>query len=224
VGWHIAFRMPMYLLPLRLDSLLGSRKLGFLAGLGNPVLAGIQGLVSLQLPIRAGLEVKNRTPGAFFAQEDHASFQERWRAGKAVVLLKTREFLEWRLGVTQVDYRIVTVHRKGELLGMSIVRACEPEGVPSLAILDVMCVAEEPDVLRAMRREWIRLAGEWKLETLLVAMSEFHAGRIGLRRLGFLRTPVVFEFILKRLSQRAQERLPSRPEDWHLMWIDSDDL
>ena len=224
VGWHIAFRMPMYLLPLRLDSLLRTRKVGFLSGLANPVVAAVRGLTSLVLPVAEGFEVKTLSPAAYFAEEDHASYQERWRSGKSVVLLKSQEFLEWRLGVSEVDYRVVTVHRKGELLGMSIVRACEPEGVPSLAILDLTCVAEETNVLRAMRREWIRLAAEWNLETMLVAMSEFHAHRIGLRRLGFLRTPVVFEFILKRLSRQAQERLPSGPEDWHLMWIDSDDL
>jgi hypothetical protein len=118
----------------------------------------------------------------------------------------------------------VTVKKGQDLVGISVVRACDPEKVPSLAVVDLMCISEDPRILRAMRRGWLDLAGRWKREVVVMMMSEYHAAKMKLWRLGFLRTPTVFSFILKRLSPKAQAQLPIGPEAWHLMWIDSDDL
>ena len=160
----------------------------------------------------------------FLEAHDYAAFVAHWASTRKVTLKKTPEFLRWRLSIQEVNYRVVAVKKGNELVGISIVRACEPEQVPSLAVLDLMCISEDPGVLRAMRRGWLELAGRWGLEVVVMMMSEHHGAEMELWRLGFLRTPTVFSFIVKRLSPRAQVHLPIGPEAWHLMWIDSDDL
>lgn len=225
VGWEIAFRMPMYLLPLSSSGILRQRRLGLAAPLVNAVLRAGQAALSIANPVGRGVVAETLEPEAFFAGYDYRAFFERWKRGKGAVLLKTEDFLRWRFAIRQdVSYRVVAVRRGEELLGMSIVRSCDPDGFAALGVLDVMCGVEERLVLRALRREWIRLAREWGRELVLLAMSEFHARRLGLWKLGFLRTPVAFDFIVKRLSPCAKAKVPSAPDQWHLMWIDSDDL
>jgi len=225
VGWHIAFRLPMYLMPLRTDGLLRTKDMGKWARVVNPLLSPAHGLISWLLPSTRGLQLEIWDWRSFFDQhDDYEAFFARWRAGKAMVLDKTRAYLTWRLAVQDVDYRILTVKRQGTLVGLSIVRSCAPEGVPSLAVLDLMQGEEDPAILACLREGWRRLAEEWASEAVLLMMSEFQAQRTRLWRLGFLRTPVVFSLILNLLSARAKQEVSSRPEDWHLMWIDSDDL
>lgn len=222
VGWQIAFRLPMYLLPIKADGVLGTKGFGWMAGLINPCLWVMQRLLGLR---GAGGYVHEIWDWkAFLGAHDFSAFVADWASTRKVTLEKTPEFLHWRLSIQEVDYRVVTVKRGNELVGISIVRACNPEQVPSLAVLDLMCIGEDRRILRAMRRGWLELAGRWGREVVVMMLSEYHAAKMRLWRLGFLRTPTVFSFILKRLSPKAQAKLPIGPEAWHLMWIDSDDL
>ena len=222
VGWQIAFKLPMYLLPRKGDGILRAKGFAWMAGMINPCLAAMQGLLGLKGSAAYSFEIWDWK--AFLEAHDYSSFVSDWASTRKVTLKKTPEFLRWRLSIQEVDYRVVAVKKGNDLVGISIVRACDPEGVPSLAVLDLMCIGEDRGILRVMRRGWLRLAERWQREVVLMMMSEFHASKMGLWRLGFLRTPTIFSFILKRLSPKAQAQLPIGPEAWHLMWIDSDDL
>ena len=222
VGWQIAFRLPMYLLPLKADGVLRTKKLGAMAGIVNPILRATHGLLGLTASREYAHEVWDWKK--FLEMHDWTAFVAEWASTRRVTLKKTPEFLRWRLSVQQVDYRIVAAKQGERLVGVSVVRACEPEQVPSLAVLDVMCLTDDLGILQAMRRGWLELARPWKREVVVTMMSEIQASRMHLSRLGFLRTPTVFSFILKKLSARAQSQLPTAPDAWHLMWIDSDDL
>lgn len=225
VGWSIAFRLPMYLLPLSLKSLLRSKKLGFLAPVADACVSAWQFVSGTMSRPSSELVAEALSPDEFFRKGDYASFYERWKTNKGSVLLKTEAFLRWRFAVRpEVEYRIIAVRNGGELVGVSVVRSCDPDGIPSLGILDVMCVGDERLVLRSLRAAWIRLAQEWHREFVIMMLSAFHARRVRLWRLGFLRSPVNFDFIIKRLSVRASGMVPLSPDQWHLMWIDSDDL
>jgi hypothetical protein len=90
--------------------------------------------------------------------------------------------------------------------------------------MDCMAMDPEPAVLSAMLGGWRRLAARTGCEVLLTMMSEHHAKRRALWRLGFLRTPTVFSLILKCLSPRAKTQVLPDPAHWDLMWIDCDDL
>jgi hypothetical protein len=225
VGWEIAFKLPMYLLPIHSRDLIRPRPLRFLSPVVDLVLKGLAGLLAALAPADARYVAEAWSVDQFFSRHDYRSFFERWKLGKHNILEKSEAFLRWRLSIRQeADYRIVTVRRGAELVGMAVAGSCELEGVRSLCVLDIMCVEDEATVLRSLRVGLRRLAADRQLATIILMISEFHARRVGLWRHGFLRTPVVFELILKRLSQRARAVVSAAPDHWHLMWIDSDDL
>ena len=62
------------------------------------------------------------------------------------------------------------------------------------------------------------------LETIIFMMSELRAKQKNIGRFGFIRSPVTFSLIIKRLAIPRPEEISVSPEDWDLMWIDSDDL
>lgn len=224
VGWKIAFRLPMYLMPLRSKGVLATKGIGWLSGAVDLGLRLFQGGLGLAGRVPAGLTWELVDWKGFLESEEASAFLEAWVASRPVALEKSPAFLRWRLSIQEVDYRIALVRRSGKVVAVSILRACEPEGVPALAVLDLMCLDVDRAVLNAMRRAWIGCAGTWGREVVLMMAGEAQARSYGFRRLGFLRTPTVFSFIIQCLSERAKAGVPMDPEAWHLMWIDSDDL
>jgi hypothetical protein len=224
VGWQIAFRLPMYLMPLRANALLATRGFGGLAPVANPIVRlGHLGR-RLVAPRSSGLVAQSFDLEGFLAGHDYDAFLHKWLSGRRNALLKSREFLRWRLGTTGADYRCVSVKRGGDLVALSIVRPCELQGVPTLAVLDLMTLGDAPQSVAAMQEQWCLLARETRREVIAAMMSEPHARQLRLWRYGFLRTPAVFSLILNCLSERARAKVLPDPNHWRLMWIDSDDL
>jgi GNAT superfamily N-acetyltransferase len=225
VGWEIAFKLPMYLLPIRSKELIRPLQLSFMSPGVDAGLKLWDWMLGTLSPVDSSLTTETVSVAAFFSTFDYQAFFERWKAGKQHVLEKSEAFLSWRLSIRQeADYRVIAVRRDRLLVGIAIVGSCEPDGVRSLCVLDLMAIEDERIVLRSLRNELRRLAVERQLSTVIMMMSEYHARRLRLWRYGFLRTPIVFSLILKRLSERARVLVSSAPEHWHLMWIDSDDL
>ena len=224
VGWNIAFRLPLYLMPLRTNALLASRGAGMLAPLANLALKSTLGILRLLGPGSNGLIVREWDWKDFLADQDYAGFLEQWRLQRRNSLEKNEAYLRWRLAFQEADYRIVSAHRDDKLVAVSILRSCCPNGVPSLALMDVMTLDSEPAAMSVLVGGWRRLAARRGDEVMLTMMSEHHAGRRSLWRFGFLKTPVVFFLILKCLSTKAKQRVQPDTTHWDLMWIDCDDL
>jgi GNAT superfamily N-acetyltransferase len=224
VGWKIAFRLPLYIMPLRTNTLLASRGLGMLAPLANLALKVIHVILQFLGPRTEGLYVREWNWKDFLADQDYEVFFQQWRQQQRNSLEKNEAYLRWRLGYQGVDYRIVSAHRGDKLVGLSILRSCRPEGVPSVALMDVMTLESEPAVLSVLVDGWRHLAARAGDEVVLTMMSEYHASCRSLWRFGFLRTPAVFFLILKCLSAKAKDKVLPDTTHWDLMWIDCDDL
>jgi hypothetical protein len=224
VGWEIAFRLPMYLMPVRSNALLATRKLGLFAPFVNVGLAGI-GLALRAIAPRPG-DLEARTIGLqqLFDEFDYEEFAARAAKHYRQALKKSPEFLRWRLSAPGAEYRAIVVAHGRRILGLSIARATQLQGVPSLAVLDLVLSENESGCLAGIAHQWRALARSEGCEVIAVMMGEPHAKRLGLWRFGFLRSPAVFSLIIKRLSARAQAAVDTDPTHWNLMWIDSDDL
>lgn len=225
VGWQIAFRLPLYVLPLRSNSILRSREAEMLAPAANLLMKAAHGALRLCAP--AGdeeLSVQEWAWQDFLENQNYAAFFDKWRLQHRNSLEKNEAYLRWRLGFQGVDYRIVSAHRGENLVGLSILRSCCPEGVPALAVMDLMIVEAENRVLPLLAQGWRRMAARTGDEVILTMISEYRAGSRSLWRLGFWRTPIVFSVILKCLSKRAREKVMPDTAHWDLMWIDCDDL
>jgi hypothetical protein len=107
---------------------------------------------------------------------------------------------------------------------MAVIRKSEMEKIPVIAILDVMVLAGYEKCLSGMNSIFKQFASAEKAEAIVTMMGKMWARQYRLTKLGFLKSPYVFSFILKKLNQQIDDVVFFDESRWHLMWIDSDDL
>lgn len=221
VGWKVAFKLPMYLKPLRSNRILASKGLGFLAPFVN---LGCR-IFSRLTRGRRGARYQHRTVSIteLLKHPDYPDFLARWQSQIPISLSKSPAFMAWRLGAPETSYQAALVEKGQQLVALAITRSCELKEIPALAILDMMMRAGHPGALGPLHRELERIAQQQSREAICGIWSKTWASRYKLLRHGYLPTPFVFQVILRPLaSSYGQEFLDER--NWHLMWLDSDDL
>jgi GNAT superfamily N-acetyltransferase len=222
-GWDVAFEMPMYLRPLRTDAILAARHLGALAGVGNLGVAAYHGLLA------RGTGGEKYTsfdadPADIVGSASFARFLDAWAGSVPNHLVKSAEFYGWRLGAPGVRYRAFLVQRGEMLVAAAVGRSAVLNGVPSLALLDVMVLPGHEQALTTLYRDLATEARRRRDEAIVTMMSRASARRYRLLRHSFLRSPFVFKLILRSTSASLSVDSLCDERDWHLMWIDSDDL
>lgn len=222
-GWSVAFELPMFLLALRTDAILATRRLGWAAPLANLGAAAYRGALA---PPRVadGLEVLTGPPAELLGSGEFATFVERWSSGVPNHLVKTSDFYRWRLGAPGTEYHAVLVRRSGAIAAAAVGRVAELQEIPSFAVLDMMALDDDADGLRALHRGIREAAERRRVEAIVTMMSRSSAKRYSLGRFGFLRSPFTFKLIVRSVSPNFDVAAISNEADWQLMWIDSDDL
>lgn len=223
VGWRVAFELPMYLKPLRANAILTSKGMPWLAPVANLAISIARTLLA---PRRAaaGYRGTEGAPRELFHSAAFERFLDAWSAEVPNHLVKSAEFYDWRLGAPGTEYRAFLVHRGEQVVAAAVGRAVDLDGIPSFALLDVMARKGHERALRVLYGDIEKMARRRRAEAIVTMMSKPRARDYRLLRFGFLKSPFVFKLIIRSLNdQVAVERL-SQVEDWHLMWIDSDDL
>ncbi len=222
VGWQVAFDLPMYVRPLKANALLESKHLSLLAPLAN---AGIAAYRATRR-IRPGSEYEGRigAPRELLRVPAFETFVERWSADIRNHLLKSVDFYDWRLGAPGTHYRAFLIYRNDTVVAAAVGRSACLHGIPSFALLDVMVLKGEEAALAALYRDIDDEARRESAEVTVTMMSRHRAHEYRLKRYGFLKSPFVFKLILHSLDDTTPLERISDEEDWHLMWIDSDDL
>jgi hypothetical protein len=223
VGWKVAFELPMYLRPLRSNAILASRHLSGLAPIVN---VGVSAFGALSAPRPSGDTYvgQSSAPAELLDLPEFAVFLERWAESVRNHLVKTPAFYAWRLGAPDAHYDAFLVRRGDEIVCAAIGRAATLHRIPSYALLDVMFVEGEGAALTTLYQEIDHAARRAGVEAVVVMMSREQARRHALRRFGFLRSPFAFKLIIRSVSDSLDVDSISAEADWHLMWIDSDDL
>ena len=224
VGWKIAFPLPMYVKFLRSDSLLASRKLAFLAPMLNVFISAYNFLTEVSKASPPGLRSQVMSRDEFLALNGYEAFFEAWRASVHNVLVKDKAFLRWRTGAPATEYKFITIHIEGKIVAVCTTRLAVLEGVPCIAILDLMVLPGLEGGFSILEREIMALAANSGAEAIVVMMSRHCSRKYHLLRHGFLRSPRTFFLILKMLSGALDPDGLCEERHWHLMWIDSDDL
>lgn len=222
-GWSVAFELPMYLRPLRANAILASRGLGALAPLAN---AGVRAYGALLAPrAGAGAYVGERgAPHELLHRAEFDTFLERWSRSVANHLIKTPRFYDWRLSAPGATYEVFQVRRGEEVVAAAIGRSATLHGIPSLALLDLMMLDGERAALPVLYAEIDRAARAAGVEAVVTMLSRHQARRHRLARFGFVRSPFAFKLIIRSVSDSLAIESIAAEADWHLMWIDSDDL
>lgn len=224
-GWEIYFELPLYGRFIRFNSFLKNRKLGVLSFAAN----GIHGLnlrITKTLRHRgsAGYTTETHSESNFYDLEEMSEFYQKWRSEIPIALIKDKEFLKWRLGAPEKEYHAITLKKNGEIVGALIARPVMKEGVPCMGILDLALLAGHHDKSWLLMNELITLSKSLKAELVLIMLSQTWYKKYKLRSSLFLKTPFSFKLIIKQLNKKINNTVLKVEENWHLTWIDSDDL
>ena len=220
VGWKIAFPMPLYIKFFRTDSLLKSKKAGFLSFAVNPFL-------KLYNYFRCTRIIKNYSSSIyeeFDKIKGYYDFTQEW--GKTVrnSLVKDLEFARWRYSAPGRFYKFLTISQEDRLVGFISFRKVVKERVLSYGILDYMVLPGYEDCHGLIQIVLKNEALKENVECLLCMMSKCSAKYYRLAENGFFKSPFTFHLIIKNLTSRFTDTELYEEANWHLMWIDSDDL
>ncbi|NUM80265.1 GNAT family N-acetyltransferase [bacterium] len=223
VGWKIVFKLPIYIQFYRFNAVFKSKNLSFLSPFANIATACWRLLLKIfERKFGGTFEIIdqnhiNKIPG-------YDSFFEQWKKNIPNALFKTPDFLYWRTHAPGSEYDIILLRDKSGLIGFCLTRFTALEKIPCVAILDWMLLEGKDRARFSLNRALYSLVRRYRAEAVVTMMSPYWAERYGLWKLGFIRSPYAFSMIIKKLNDRISDEKLYNEKDWHLMWIDSDDL
>lgn len=221
VGWEIPFSLPLYIKFIKSNSLLSQKKLGFLAPFANVLLSFYNGIVKTKYE-------KNYKYSIHTSINDipaYDSFIKEWNGSVRNALIKDKSFANWRYNAPDCDYQFLTIQDStNKLVGFVAFRKIIKEGVPSFGILDYMVLSGYEKSHGLINKVLVDYAKKEQVESLLVMMSKSSASKYRLTKNGFFKSPFVFQLIIKNLTNKFSNEELMDESNWHLMWVDSDDL
>lgn len=224
VGWKVGVHLPIYLTAVSLSGILTKFKLGFLSGLLNPFVSLFHGVLGLFTLPSKDIKIKIWSLHQLLNHSGYETFFKKWSEQVPYFLIKDKDFLKWRLSAPETVYEIVVSLKEEKVIGLAIVRKVELKEIPSLAILDYMYLLEHikssPTLLNAIKK----YAQRSQLTFVASMVSNTWAHLYKFKNAGFIKSPMIFKFITKKLNHDIDDNEFLLEKNWHLMWIDSDDL
>lgn len=152
------------------------------------------------------------------------SFYEKWNDEITISLKKSTEFLKWRLGAPQTEYKILIIRHNKNIVGVLVAKEILREGVPCLAILDITILNGFYKLANVLINKLIQIGKENKIELVLIMISSIWYSKYRLFTNSFIKTPFKFSFIIKKFNNKIDNKILDNKNSWHLTWLDSDDL
>ncbi len=226
VGWTFPFQVPMYGKFLKLNSFLHARRKSFLIPFANIVLKAYNGFFNLTIKSHYHIDIEKYSSLQLDEIIGLNEFIKEWNQETPISLNKSINFLKWRLGAPGKKYEIIILrdNRNKKIVGYSIAREIQKEGVPCLGILDFCLLKNTTKFSNLLLQEIESTAKAFSCELILMMMLKHKANDYKITRYGFLKTPFPFSFILKQYDDSLSTSFLNDEKNWALMWIDSDDL
>jgi len=223
VGWEIMHPLPLYIKFLSIKSVFKSKRIDFLSYPVNVLLNFYNSLLSLLISKKAyDIEIYPSTElQKINGIED---FLTKWISEQPIALNKNTKFLKWRLGAPEKKYRIVVAKKNEKVIGYSIFSEIIKESIPCIAVLDISFLNGHSKSTGLIYSYISQFAKERKLESIIIMASKSIYKKHSMRKSGFIKSPYQFSFILKNLNQKFANKFLKNEDNWHLMWIDSDNL
>lgn len=224
-GWEQYFELPLYGRFIKFDSFLKKKKIGFIAPVINLIFSFCVKFVSfLFLPGKRNLITNVYTSKDIDNIDGLSAFYEKWETEIPISLIKSMDFLKWRLNAPETSYHIITVRNLNVIVGVLIAREIEKEGVPCMGILDLTLLKGYHKYAHLLINELTKKAKQLGSELLLIMIGKKWFKNYKLLFNSFLKTPFKFDLIIKQLNPDIDSKILKNENNWHLMWIDSDDL
>lgn len=221
VGWKIPFSMPLYMKFIRLNTLLTNKRLGLLAPLANVFISLYNGVVKSDFNRSYSFTLSTNINDVI----GYDAFVKEWSFTLPNALIKDMQFANWRYSAPERIYKFISINNiDGKIIGFVSFRNIIKEGVPSYGILDYMVLPGFEDCHGLINKVLVDCAKKEKVEAIMTMMSKNSASEYLLRKNGFFKSPFIFQLIIKNLTKEFTDEELFSEKNWHLMWVDSDDL
>lgn len=221
VGWKIPFSMPLYMKFICLDSLLKSKRIGFFTPVANVMISFYNWILKTKLNKKYSFELSTNISEV----NGYDSFAKEWSESIPNALIKDLSFAKWRYGAPARTYQFLSINNQvGKMIGFVSFRKIIKESVPSFGILDYMVLPDYKDAHGLINKVLTDCAKKAKVEAIMTMMSKTSASDYQLFNNGFFKSPYVFQLIIKNLTNEFNDEHLFNENNWHLMWVDSDDL
>ena len=224
VGWSIPFELPMYGKFISLKSFLAGKNLSMFFYVLNPLLKIWNSITNIACLYSKEIKIEMYSEKEIKSINGFESFFANLNYEIPIYLVKDVNFIKWRLGAPQKNYNIIVLRKSNQIIGYSISRKVIKENVPCYGILDIAILKGFENVSKILLRENEKLAKKNNAELILIMIGKNWANKFNFKRNGFLKTPYNFSFIINRLNDSIDKEVLFNENNWHLMWIDSDDL
>lgn len=223
-GWREIFHIPIYVKIVSFVSIFKKKKLHPIGYLFQVFLRFWLALLGALYGGRAGnVTVESYSQRDLNQIDGFEDYLAACNQRIPLYLSKDMNFLKWRLGAPKKEYRIFILRDNQSIAGYLISCNAELKGIPSTCILDLfLSEGKHYKLLLDGLEEFAKTSNSG---LIVMMISKYRAKQFKLFRYGFIKTPLKFTFISKQLNKSCIDyEFQKNEKNWHLMWIDSDDL
>ncbi len=222
-GWQKMFPLPLYINFLSSKGLLCKKKIKFLVPIID-LFFKVYSLFFSVLQKSKDYDISFHSSLDLDRFKDLDIFFDTWISEQDIALAKNLKFLKWRLSAPEKEYKIVIAKKNNLIVGYAVFCNVVKNNVPSIAILDISCLKNHRKLSSTIISFIQDYANLHKYEAILIMANKKFSNYHGLVYSGFLRSPFKFWFIIKILNYNLSFFNLFDQKQWHLTWIDSDDL
>lgn len=223
VGWELMHSLPLYVKFISVKSLFRSKKIGFFSFFADLILTFYNFIITI-FNSRNKYDIKNYSNSEISKIYGLDIFLEEWGSQQKIALKKDINFLNWRLGAPKKKYTISVFSIKEKIVGYAVFCDVIKENIPSIAILDISVLKEYQGLSNFIFKHIETLAKQNKKESIIMMCSKHLYNILRMKKSGFIKTPYIFSLIVKNLSNEFSDEFLKNEKNWHLSWIDSDNL
>ena len=222
VGWKIAFELPLYIKFLKLNSFIKGKFHSFVFFV--PMLNLLLNFYNSVFRIRKNGEYNHEIYTNILDIRGYDEFIYKYIEDIPNALIKDSIFAKWRYGGPDKKYQFLVIRKNELIIGFSSFTKVIKESVPSYCLLDLSILPEYINCIGLIYDVLTKEAKKNNIEAIMFMMSKYSAKKYQVKRNAFLKSPYSFYLIIKNLTNSISNHVLFNEENWHLMWVDSDDL
>lgn len=222
VGWEIAAELPLYIKPLRLDNWLMLK--GVPSVLASPLNVFYRKLIAVTISNKNAYGFSEfKDWNNFYSKHGQAYdiFTQNTNQWSNFRLVRSAEFMKWRLSAPDRTYKIVVIHdsKFARIEEIVILREIERDGLSCLCVLDASSSVSGNSRIPAT----LDLLGKSSENDIVLMMCDKNSfKKLGFTRKLWFNSGKSFKWILKsKTNDIIRQLVESKPS---LFWLDSDDL
>ena len=221
-GWKNHFNLPLYIKFIKFNSFLKKFNLNFLSLFINIPYSILNKIYEL-LIFKDILKVDKLTTNEFISHKGLEKFINQFNKSHLITLDKSKNFFKWRLSIPNKKYNIHLVHNNNNILGYAITLKTLRSNIPVLEIVDIIAVENIDKTIKSLIFDIKKNSYNMDVDAVILMTNPSVFKKYSLKKLGFLKSPFKFLFILRNLTNKISDNILSNEKNWHLTFINYDD-